>query len=83
MSGFTQEDYEQKLIEQNGKCAICGTNDNGKQDWCADHDHDTGTKRGLLCHKCNTGIGLLKDNTEVLQAAIDYLNKYKVSEGTQ
>ena len=32
MSGFTQEDYENKLIEQDGKCAICGTSDSGKMD---------------------------------------------------
>jgi hypothetical protein len=76
-SGFTQEDYNNKLIEQDGKCAICGTTDSGKMDWHADHDHETGQKRGLLCHKCNTGIGLLKDDVDVLCAAIDYLNKYK------
>jgi hypothetical protein len=76
-SGFTQEDFDNKLIEQNGKCAICGTTDSGKMDWCADHDHKTGQKRGLLCHKCNTGIGLLQDDVDVLCAAIDYLNKYK------
>lgn len=79
VSGFTQEDYDNKLIEQDGKCAICGTSNSGKMDWCADHDHKTGQKRGLLCHKCNTGIGLLQDDVDVLCAAIDYLNKYKES----
>lgn len=75
-SGFTQEDYEQKFAEQDGKCAICGTPKEENRDLCADHNHDTGQKRGLLCHRCNTGIGLLQDNVDVLCAAIDYLNHY-------
>jgi hypothetical protein len=83
VTGFTQEDFKSKLEEQGGVCAICGTDNPGKLDFCADHDHITGTKRGVLCRKCNTGIGQLKDSTELLQAAIDYLNKYKVSEDTQ
>lgn len=75
-SGFTQEDYDKKLIEQNGKCAICGTDDSGPMDWHADHDHETGQKRGLLCHKCNTGLGLFKDDIDILCLAIEYLKHY-------
>ena len=75
-SGFTQKEYEAKLKEQNYKCAICGTTDSGPMDFHADHDHKTGQKRGVLCHKCNTGLGLLKDNVEILCAAIEYLNNY-------
>mgnify|MGYP005989620427 FL=1 len=41
-----------------------------------DHDHDTGEFRGWLCHNCNTGLGLLKENIESLQRAIDYLLKH-------
>ena len=75
-SGFTQEEYEAKLKEQNYRCAICGTTDSGPMDFHADHDHNTNQKRGILCHKCNTGLGLLKDNVETLCAAIEYLNHY-------
>jgi hypothetical protein len=75
-TGFTPEQYELKLAEQENKCGICATNDPGITNWQADHDHETGQTRGILCQKCNTGIGLLRDNPEVLQAAIDYLNKY-------
>jgi Recombination endonuclease VII len=42
-----------------------------------DHDHKTGKVRGLLCHPCNAGIGLLKDNPELLVAAANYLMKSK------
>jgi DNA-directed RNA polymerase subunit RPC12/RpoP len=76
LSGFTSEDFESKLKEQGYKCAICGTEDPGATNWHADHDHKTNTKRGVLCHKCNTGLGLLKDDINVLCSAIEYLNYY-------
>ena len=76
MSGFTQEDYEQKLIEQDGKCAICKTDNPGKMDWCADHCHKTGHKRGLLCRKCNAGLGHFNDDPELITKAIEYLATY-------
>ena len=76
LSGFTSEDFESKLKEQGYKCAICGTEDPGTTNWHADHDHKTNTKRGVLCHKCNTGLGLLKDDINVLCSAIEYLNYY-------
>ena len=75
-SGFTPEDFDNKLKEQDYKCAICGTEDPGATNWHADHDHKTGQKRGVLCHKCNTGLGLLKDDINVLCSAIEYLNHY-------
>ena len=75
--GISINQYAEMYQEQDGKCAICGTTDSGSMDWCADHDHKTGQKRGLLCHKCNTGLGLLKDDIDTLCAAIDYLKKYQ------
>lgn len=76
-TGFTPEDFKAKLEEQGGVCAICGTDNPGKLDFCADHDHATGTQRGILCRKCNAGLGHFNDNIEALQIAIDYLNKYR------
>jgi hypothetical protein len=75
-TGFTQEDFDSKLYEQGGKCAICGTTDSGSMAFHADHDHKTGQKRGVLCHKCNTGLGLLKDDINILCSAINYINHY-------
>ena len=40
-----------------------------------DHCHTTGKVRGLLCQSCNTGIGLLKEDTKLFMAAIEYLEK--------
>jgi hypothetical protein len=40
---------------------------------CIDHDHTTLKVRGILCNKCNFGIGQLNDNIERLENAITYL----------
>lgn len=71
---LTLSDYEAMLVSQNNVCEICGLVDDEKR-LAIDHDHKTGTVRGLLCQKCNVGLGYFKDNTELLQNAIVYLNK--------
>ena len=71
-------EYKQLLESQNNKCAICGIEggENNRGDKLAvDHCHDSGKIRGLLCHKCNTALGLLKDSKDYLQSAIAYLTK--------
>lgn len=80
--GITLEEYEELLSKQNGKCAICSVDNNSKycnkpRAFAVDHCHTTGKIRGLLCSDCNTGIGLFKDNTNLLHFAIKYLNKTK------
>jgi len=76
-TGFTQEEFEEKFNNQNRVCAICGTDNPGKLDFCADHDHKTKQKRGILCRKCNAGLGHFNDNPEIIKAAIEYLEHYK------
>lgn len=66
-------EYAKLLVKQDGKCGICDTVPTGRQRLCVDHDHATGRIRGLLCHRCNTAIGLLRDDPVVLDAAIRYL----------
>jgi hypothetical protein len=75
--GIDPERYEEINNNQDGKCAICGCDYSierkGKKCRLAiDHDHSTGAVRGLLCSKCNTGIGCLF-NIELLSKAISYL----------
>lgn len=43
--------------------------------WTIDHNHDKNEFRGFLCHNCNRGIGIFKDDTSRLQRAIEYLEK--------
>ncbi len=72
--GITLDQYEQMLEEQTGSCAICLDHQcNFNERLAVDHCHKTGTIRGLLCSNCNTGIGLLLDNPELLIAATAYL----------
>ena len=69
--------YQHVLMMQDGKCAICGTENphhwSGK--FCIDHDHNTGHPRGLLCFKCNAAIGHFNDNITTLNNAISYLTE--------
>lgn len=68
--GLTTSDYETMYENQSGKCAICDT---PSEKLVVDHNHQTGTVRGLLCPTCNMGIGLLKENPQVMANAIMYL----------
>jgi len=64
------------LEDQDHKCAICREPIafNGQQ--ChVDHDHVTGVIRGLLCGRCNRGLGHFRDSMKLLQQAIEYLRK--------
>lgn len=70
--GIDIEEYEKLFSEQEKKCAIC-RNEFDKLD--VDHDHLTGLVRGLLCPSCNKGIGLLKENIQILKNAIGYLSE--------
>lgn len=76
--GITLEDYERKLEEQSGRCAICETTEpGGIGTFHVDHDHKTGAVRDLLCFSCNTVLGRFDDNIELLEKAIDYLKSHK------
>jgi len=55
--GFTPELFDQMLESQGNKCALCGSESHGANNWNADHDHKTGKARGLLCWTCNVTLG--------------------------
>lgn len=81
--GVTPQWYDGKLIEQNGLCAICkepetAINRAGETKLLAvDHCHKSGDKRGLLCSRCNTAIGLMLDNPDRLRNAAAYIERSK------
>ncbi len=73
---MTTDDYDEILKKQDYRCAICNTTKSNtpRHDWFAvDHCHVSKQVRGLLCNKCNQGIGLLNDSIENLSNAILYL----------
>ena len=53
-------------------CEICGAR---HLRLCLDHDHASEEKRGFLCAPCNKGIGMLQDDPEILEKAIEYLRR--------
>jgi len=69
--GISREDYAQMLVDQNNQCGICKK----EIGWEAavDHCHTTNKVRGLLCRKCNLGLGGFKDNIETIRKAIAYV----------
>jgi hypothetical protein len=78
---LTPDDYCYLLTKQNHRCQICKIPEahapgvgKGVGILCVDHDHETGKVRGLLCSRCNTGLGLFFDDISNLQNAITYLN---------
>ncbi len=78
--GLTAEQYNAMLDSQNSKCPICGYKFGQKKgDVHVDHNHTTGQVRGLLCDKCNRGLGYFKDNSQVLLNAAAYLGGSNVS----
>lgn len=73
--GLSKEDFFDILEEQNNKCKLCKNSfvSLGKNDLHIDHCHETNKIRGLLCMKCNVGLGMLGDNEEGLSKALAYV----------
>lgn len=71
--GISIDEAEALLESQHGRCKICGTTDFGNRGPIVDHDHVSGKVRGMLCHNCNVGIGLFKDNVLALRIAANYI----------
>lgn len=67
------DDYYKMLIAQNSVCAICLKSSSSFL--CVDHDHATGTTRGLLCKRRNSTIAFLNDSSENCWRAKEYLSK--------
>lgn len=72
---FKWHDFQVLLAQQKNGCAICKIEDPGSKNWCADHDSKTGIIRGLLCNRCNCGLGLFKDSLFAICRAVEYLKQ--------
>lgn len=74
-SGWTQEQFDAAWEVQGGRCSICqalmrreGTNADSV---CADHDHETGQRRDLLCRRCNAHLGIYEKHKNVFGVYIE------------
>lgn len=70
--GLTVAELCSVLKTNGGMCAICSR----RPGTGIDHDHATGTVRGLLCNNCNAGLGMFGDNADVMIRAIDYVKRF-------
>lgn len=77
--GLSLDEYWKMSKLQGGKCAICQNGENSnksKKLLSVDHCHKTNKVRGLLCDRCNLGLGLLGDSSEIIAKALKYMRKY-------
>lgn len=73
-------DELKSMVDESGEvCAICG--EFTTVYLAIDHCHETGKIRGLLCTRCNTGLGLFKEDTDRLKSAILYLETHSEADG--
>ena len=83
--GISKNDYLTMLDSQENRCAICDQEETApsvykKQETrrlALDHDHNTGQIRGFLCYRCNTTLGKVNDDVELLKSMINYLEEHK------
>ncbi|WP_369333683.1 endonuclease domain-containing protein [Modestobacter altitudinis] len=71
--GMSRSQVDQLRRAQSDRCAICG--DQSPEH--LDHDHGSGKIRSLLCQRCNFGLGLYRDDPELLRAAADYVEEHR------
>jgi hypothetical protein len=76
--GLTEEDYFRMEKEQRGVCAICKAPCTSGRRLAVDHNHTTGKVRGLLCLRCNFGIGYFEENLNIIGNAMKYLRKHNL-----
>ena len=67
--GVSRDEWHEKIA---GGCSLCGS----FEDCRMDHDHETGGFRGVLCHRCNIGVGVFHDDPQLLRKAAEYLEVY-------
>lgn len=75
--GMTIEDFENMKDAQGGCCYVCRVAETSLKgrSLCVDHDHNTGKIRKLLCNSCNTSLGLLKENIDIMESLIAYVKE--------
>lgn len=78
--GLSLEQYDALALSQEYRCKICQQPETKivhetVQRLSVDHNHATGHIRGLLCDRCNRGIGQFEDSAVILRLAANYLEQ--------
>lgn len=74
--GITPDDYDRMHEAQGGRCALC-RNSEANRRLAVDHDHKTGKVRALLCARCNTALGNLRDDPALMIRAAAYVAQHR------
>ena len=74
--GISLDQFNSLLTKQNNCCAICNRVSPTGYNWHVDHCHKTGRIRGILCSKCNQGLGMFEENIISIKKAIEYLDNF-------
>lgn len=81
---LTPSEYNIKLKDQYCRCAICEEFQlDPTKKLFVDHCHTSGEVRGLLCHRCNAALGLLREDKEIAIRLINYIDKYEFLKNPQ
>lgn len=67
--GMISDQHLKILLESVSECTICG--ETGTMQ--VDHDHKRNIIRGLLCNRCNLGLGHFRDDPDLLEFARIYI----------
>lgn len=82
---MTVEGYKISIGCPTPVCEICGKPETVRK-WidkkqfrrlAQDHCHATGAMRGLLCSRCNSGLGMFNDDIDRMTNAINYLLRHR------
>lgn len=71
--GMTVDEWDALVLDQFGLCALC--RQHVGDGLVVDHCHRAGHVRGLLCAKCNCGLGQFDDDPQRLESAANYLRR--------
>lgn len=73
--GLSKERLDAMFAEQGARCAICPAEISINAAH-VDHDHKTKRVRGLLCRRCNQGLGFFRDSPELIRYVLEYLAEH-------
>lgn len=74
--GLTASEFLAMMRRQRNLCGSCGDDMGKGRNRHIDHCHTTGRVRELLCNRCNSALGLLKEDPARMRALLTYLERH-------